>query len=92
LGSLYAARVKESGNSVTILGRGKRLEEIRSQGILLEDQDWQRTCTRVDAIAELALRHIMIWQLSWCEKISLILSFLFFQPTRESQGLWDLAG
>jgi len=37
LGSLYAARLKESGQEVTILARNRRLAEIREHGIVLED-------------------------------------------------------
>ena len=36
LGSLYAARLKESGHDVTVLARGKRFDEIEGQGIVLE--------------------------------------------------------
>ena len=36
LGSLYAARLKESGHEVTVLARGKRFDEIEAQGIVLE--------------------------------------------------------
>ncbi|MBU4557090.1 MAG: ketopantoate reductase family protein, partial [Actinobacteria bacterium] len=36
LGSLYAARLKESGHDVTVLARGKRFDEIESRGIVLE--------------------------------------------------------
>ncbi len=36
LGSLYAAKLQGSGNDVTILARDKRLEEIRTKGIVLE--------------------------------------------------------
>lgn len=36
LGSLYAAYFKKSGREVSILARGKRLQEIQSQGITLQ--------------------------------------------------------
>ena len=36
LGSLYAARLGEAGHEISVLARGKRLQEIRSQGIVLE--------------------------------------------------------
>jgi 2-dehydropantoate 2-reductase len=36
LGSLYAARLKESGHDVTVLARGKRFDEIEERGIVLE--------------------------------------------------------
>jgi 2-dehydropantoate 2-reductase len=36
LGSLYAARLKESGHDVTVLARGGRFDEIEARGIVLE--------------------------------------------------------
>ncbi|HSL45343.1 MAG TPA: 2-dehydropantoate 2-reductase N-terminal domain-containing protein [Anaerolineales bacterium] len=36
LGSLYAARLQEAGHEVSILARGRRLQEIRGQGLVLE--------------------------------------------------------
>lgn len=36
-GSICAARLREAGVDVTVLARGKRVEEIRSQGLVLED-------------------------------------------------------
>ena len=54
LGSLYAARLKESGHEVTVLARGKRLDEIRAQGIVLEHAlNGKRTTTAVALTAEL---------------------------------------
>ncbi|HEY3366174.1 MAG TPA: 2-dehydropantoate 2-reductase N-terminal domain-containing protein [Symbiobacteriaceae bacterium] len=35
LGSLYAAKLQESGHDVTILARGQRLDEIAQYGIVL---------------------------------------------------------
>lgn len=35
IGSIFAAKLSLSGNDVTVLARGKRLEEIRSEGIVL---------------------------------------------------------
>jgi 2-dehydropantoate 2-reductase len=37
LGSLYAARLQESGQEVSVLARGQRLTDIRQHGIVLED-------------------------------------------------------
>ena len=37
LGSLYAARLQESGNQVSLLARGQRLKDLRAYGILYED-------------------------------------------------------
>ena len=52
LGSLYAARLKESGQQMTILARGKRLEEILQRGILLENAlTKERTHTVIDAVS-----------------------------------------
>ena len=36
-GSLYAARLAESGHDVTLLARGVRFTELRQRGIMLED-------------------------------------------------------
>lgn len=36
LGSLYAARLKQSGQAVTVLARGKRFRDIKEYGIVLE--------------------------------------------------------
>lgn len=35
LGGLFAARLQQSGNHVSILARGKRLAELREHGIVL---------------------------------------------------------
>ena len=37
IGSLYAAKLAQSGQEVTVLARGARLEQIRRRGIELED-------------------------------------------------------
>jgi ketopantoate reductase len=37
LGSLFAARLQQGGNDVSILARGRRLEELRQHGIVLVD-------------------------------------------------------
>ena len=39
LGSLYAARLQETGQEVSILARGQRLADIREYGIVLEDSE-----------------------------------------------------
>lgn len=55
LGSLYAARLKDSGHDVTLLARGRRLEELRSQGIVLIDEATGRqTATQVALTDRLA--------------------------------------
>jgi len=54
LGSLYAARLKEAGHDVTVLARGRRLTEIKAQGIVLEHAlKGKRTITAVAVTAEL---------------------------------------
>jgi 2-dehydropantoate 2-reductase len=51
IGSLYAARLKETGAEVTVLARGKRLEAIREHGIELEDvSTGKQTSARVATI------------------------------------------
>jgi 2-dehydropantoate 2-reductase len=55
LGSLYAARLQEAGQEVSILACGQRLADIREHGIVLEDGDTgQRTTTRIKAVEQLA--------------------------------------
>lgn len=51
LGSLYAARLQETGQQVTVLARGRRLQELEQNGILLQDEaSGNLTCTRVQVI------------------------------------------
>jgi 2-dehydropantoate 2-reductase len=51
LGSLYAARLYQSGYDVTILARGKRYDEINAQGIILEGAlSGERSVSRVPMI------------------------------------------
>ena len=55
LGSLYAARLQEAGQEISILARGQRLADIREYGIILEEGDTgQRTTTRVKVVEHLA--------------------------------------
>ncbi len=55
LGSLYAARLQESGQDVSILARGERLADIRQHGIVLENTaTGKRTTTFVNAVEQLA--------------------------------------
>lgn len=54
IGSLYAARLKDSGHDVAILARGKRLHDIRERGILLEDfHTGKQTTTHVESVERL---------------------------------------
>jgi ketopantoate reductase len=55
LGSLFAARLREGGNDVSILARGQRLADLREHGIVLVDVlTKQQTVTRVDVVEALA--------------------------------------
>jgi 2-dehydropantoate 2-reductase len=55
LGSLFAARLQEGGNDVSILARGQRLADLREHGIVLaEFKTKQRAVTRVNVVEELA--------------------------------------
>lgn len=48
LGSLYAARLYQCGYDVTLLARGKRYDEIKAQGVILEGAlSGERTVIRV---------------------------------------------
>ena len=54
MGSLYAARLKESGQDVSVLARGQRLAAIREHGIILEDvSSGKQTSTRVRVVEQL---------------------------------------
>jgi len=48
LGSLYAARFKEAGMDVALVARGKKVNELRKNGIVLQDfKTGERTTTKV---------------------------------------------
>ena len=54
LGSLYASRLREASHEVSILARGRRLQEIRSQGIVLQHAfSGKRTVTPVQVVETL---------------------------------------
>jgi 2-dehydropantoate 2-reductase len=54
LGSLYAARLQETGQQVSILARGQRLTGIQEYGLVLVDADsGQRTTTHVNVVEQL---------------------------------------
>jgi len=54
LGSLFAAKLKESGHEVSILARNQRLSDIREHGIVLFDEmTKQQTVTHVAAVESL---------------------------------------
>lgn len=55
LGSLYAALLHESGQDVSVLARGKRLDEVRELGIRLEDfGSGNQTTTHVKTVERLS--------------------------------------
>jgi 2-dehydropantoate 2-reductase len=79
LGSLYAAKLAESENDVTILARGQRLIEIRANGIALEDlATRQQTTTHVSVVGQLAPRdaYELIIVLMRKNQVSVILPIL----------------
>lgn len=54
IGTLYAARLHESGHEVTLLARGTRLADIRRHGLVLEDfVSGSRSITQVDTVERL---------------------------------------
>jgi 2-dehydropantoate 2-reductase len=54
LGSLYAARLQEAGQHVSLLARGQREQDIRQHGIVLADVlTGQVTTTQVNVVEEL---------------------------------------
>jgi 2-dehydropantoate 2-reductase len=54
MGSLYGAKLQESGQDVSILARGQRLADLREHGIVLEDgSTGERTTTRVNVVERL---------------------------------------
>ena len=56
IGSVYAARLKDSGHEVSILARGTRLAMIRNEGIMLEDViSGVKTKTPVNAVENLSV-------------------------------------
>lgn len=62
LGSLYAARLKESGHDVTVLARGQRLQDLQNYGVLYEDmRDGFRHCTKVNVIDHLDPQDAYDW-------------------------------
>jgi len=62
IGSIYALKVVRAGHDVTILARGKRLQELSAQGIILENIDTGKKaqCT-VRIITQLDPEDIYDW-------------------------------
>jgi 2-dehydropantoate 2-reductase len=55
IGSFNAARLKDAGKDVTLLARGRRLEDLREHGVMLEDaRTGRRTTTQVPLVDHLA--------------------------------------
>lgn len=55
IGSLYAARLQETGNDVSILARGQRLKDIKEYGIVLEHAlTGEQTTTRINVVEQLS--------------------------------------
>ncbi len=55
IGSFNAARLKDAGKDVTLLARGRRLEDLREHGVVLEDARTGRgTTTQVPLVDHLA--------------------------------------
>lgn len=55
LGSLFAARLQQGGNDVSILARGQRLADLREHGIVLVDVvTGQQSVTQVNVVEALA--------------------------------------
>lgn len=55
LGSLYAARLRGAGHDVSVLARGRRLEELREHGVVLRDVvTGEQAVTRVGVVERLA--------------------------------------
>jgi len=55
IGTLYAAKLRDAGNQVTVLARGKRLTDIRRYGLALENVvSGDLSTTQVDTIERLA--------------------------------------
>ncbi|BBM87156.1 ketopantoate reductase family protein [Candidatus Uabimicrobium amorphum] len=55
IGSLYAARLQEMGQNVSILARGQRLTDIRKHGIVLKNiMTGQETTTSIDVVEKLS--------------------------------------
>jgi ketopantoate reductase len=55
LGSIFAARLQEGGNDVSLLARGQRLADLREHGIVLHDVNTsQQTVTQATIVEDLA--------------------------------------
>lgn len=60
IGSFNAARLTESGQDITLLARGRRLEDLREHGVVLEDfRTGRRTITQVQLVDRLGPRRCL---------------------------------
>jgi 2-dehydropantoate 2-reductase len=49
IGTVYASKLRQAGNSVTVVARGPRLDDIRRHGLILENViDRRRSECRVE--------------------------------------------
>ena len=53
IGSLYAGKMALSGHDVTILARGRRLEELKEQGLTLSSEKFGKEKPEISVISEL---------------------------------------
>jgi len=54
IGSIYAAKLKDAGNTVSILARGENASELKKKGIILEEAfNKKRTVTKVEVVGSL---------------------------------------
>ena len=73
LGSLYAARLIESGQDVAILARGDRLARICDHGIELENTiTGEKTTTPIETVERLDRKTSMTWCWSFCQSSLLL--------------------
>jgi 2-dehydropantoate 2-reductase len=57
IGTVYASKLRQAGNSVTVLARGARLDDIRRHGLILENVvDRRRSECRVETTDHLSPR------------------------------------
>lgn len=50
LGTFYGARLSANGNDVTVLARGRRAEQVRADGLMIEERGRGKLHTRVNTI------------------------------------------
>jgi 2-dehydropantoate 2-reductase len=81
LGSLYAAILKEAGRNVSLLARGKRLEELKEHGLIVENLLEERTIKT----------HIDLIESKLSEKDEFDLIFVIMQKNHVAAVLPDLA-